>query len=175
MKKFHRALNFAIAAHQGQLRKYTGEPYIVHPIEVSMLIATHTDKTSIIIAALLHDVIEDTPFTYANIKFEFGKKIADLVLEVTDVSKPSDGNREERKKIDREHLANASPEAQTIKLADLISNTSFIVKHDKNFAKIYLAEKQLLLTILGNGNDKLHRMACDVLCKARKELANQPI
>lgn len=82
---------------------------------------------------------------------------------LTDVSKKEDGNRKQRKLIDRNQTAMASPEAKTIKLADLISNTKSIVQYDSSFAKVYMAEKRLLLQVLKEGNGNLYTMAKDLL------------
>ena len=119
------ACRFAAKAHGDQVRKYTGEPYINHPIEVARLVASVTDDCETISAAFLHDVIEDTLVEFADIvDAGFGRSIAILVDEVTDVSKLSDGNRAYRKNLDLEHLAKASDRAKTIKLADLIDNSA---------------------------------------------------
>ncbi len=156
-----RAYLFAKAAHEsvGQVRKYSNEPYIVHPAEVAELVRTvpHTDV--MIAASLLHDVVEDTSATIDEVQLEFGNEVASLVGMLTDVSKPSDGNRAVRKQLDREHSAQASPAAKTIKLADLISNSRSIVAHDLNFARIYLAEKALLLEVLKEGDQTLWDLA----------------
>lgn len=147
-----KAYEFANTAHHGQQRKYTREPYIVHPLEVMEIVQTVTDNEVMLAAALLHDVVEDTAFTLEEIYTEFGKEVADLVNELTDKSQLEDGNRALRKAIDRDSLANASAAAQTIKLADLISNTKSITEHDPKFAKVYLAEKRLLLKVLTKGH-----------------------
>jgi hypothetical protein len=89
----------------------------------------------------------------------FGADIAALVGWLTDVSKPEDGNRAHRKAMDREHTAAAPAEAQTIKLADLISNSKSIMEHDPAFAKTYLEEKRLLLAVMTKGDRDLHTMA----------------
>lgn len=150
------ALDFATAAHDGQLRKYTGDPYIVHPIAVAEIVSRTIQDSEMICAALLHDVIEDTDVTYEDIvNAGFRGRIARLVVELTDVSKPFDGNREVRKTIDRMHTAEASRDAHTIKLADLIDNTSSIVEYDLGFAKMYMREKRLLLDCLKDGNSEL--------------------
>lgn len=155
------ALTFAKVAHRnvGQLRKYTGEPYIVHPIEVASIVRSVPHTNEMLMAAFLHDVVEDTGIPIEAIEENFGKEVSQLVSELTDVSKPSDGNRAARKAIDLAHTALASPAAKTIKLADLISNTSSIVKHDKAFASIYLAEKALLLEVLKEGDETLWKRA----------------
>ncbi len=153
---------YAMAAHAavGQRRKYTGEPYIVHPAEVAKIVAGVPGATSdMVAAAWLHDVVEDTGCTYTDIHMGFGADIATLVGWLTDVSKPEDGNRAKRKAIDRAHTAEAPAEAQTIKLADLISNSRSIMSHDPEFAKVYLEEKRLLLEVLTKGDPGLHAEA----------------
>jgi hypothetical protein len=82
---------------------------------------------------------------------------------LTDVSKPEDGNRAERKALDREYIANATPDAKTIKLADIISNCSSIIKHDPEFAKVYLEEKRLLLEVLTEGDERLLALARHII------------
>lgn len=155
MNKFDRALVFAYNAHRGQYRKYSGEPYICHPIAVASILEKFGYSEDVQIAALFHDILEDTTTTFGAIVFEFSIEIAKLVMEVTDQSKSSDGNRAIRKTIDREHIINASLEGKAIKLADLIDNTKSIVAYDKDFAKIYLKEKALLLDILKDCNGPL--------------------
>ena len=153
---------YAMAAHAavGQKRKYTGEPYIVHPAEVASIVASVPGSTpDMVAAAWLHDVIEDTGCTFTDVHMAFGIDIATLVGWLTDVSKPEDGNRAKRKAMDREHTAQAPAEAQTIKLADLISNSKSIMQHDPEFAKTYLEEKRLLLEVLTKGDRGLHAEA----------------
>lgn len=159
MNDLERAKEFCIKAHEGQTRKYTGEPYHVHCFEVSQILEDHGYTNDELIAGLLHDTLEDTSVTYRDLVYEFGEYVAELVLEVTDVSRPEDGNRKIRKALDRIHLANASREGQSIKLADLISNCRSIVKHDPKFAKVYMEEKKALLEVLVRGNQYLYNKA----------------
>lgn len=161
-KDIDRALTFAYNAHEGQFRKYTKEPYICHPIAVAAILKRHGYTEGCIIAALLHDTVEDTTVTNDDILKSFGFIVAKLVEELTDISKPEDGNRKTRKAIDREHILSASLAGQEIKLADLIDNTKSISTHDKGFAKIYLAEKRLILDGMGSVNPVLLKEANDV-------------
>ncbi|MCY1459141.1 hypothetical protein D9M71_765880 [compost metagenome] len=78
----------------------------------------------------------------------FGPVVLELVGQLTDVSRPQHGNRAVRKRIDRQHTASACPEAKSVKLADLISNTRSIVEHDPAFTRVYLKEKAALLEVL---------------------------
>jgi hypothetical protein len=96
-------------------------------------VAEVTDDAEMIAAAWLHDTVEDTPATFGDIEREFGAEVRALVADLTDVSKPSDGNRAVRKAIDRHHTAQASVRAKTVKLADLIDNCRDICEHDASF------------------------------------------
>lgn len=154
-----KAEQFAVQAHGPQKRKYSGEPYIVHPIEVSQIVRTVPHTNAMVAAAILHDVIEDTEATYDDVVVNFGVIIADLVNELTDVSKPEDGNRAVRKSLDRAHLAKASADAQTIKLADIISNSKDIKENDPSFAKVYIPEMKALLEVLDKGDSELMKQA----------------
>jgi len=156
-----KALDFATIAHAGQKRKYTGEDYIVHPIEVAKIVKSVAHTPQMVAAALLHDVVEDTDVSLEDISIKFGPDIADLVSDLTDVSKPEDGNRAARKALDRAHTARASAAAKTIKLADLISNSRSIVEFDPHFAKVYLKEKALLLGVLTDGDQILWKKAAE--------------
>lgn len=153
------AIRLAVKAHHGQKRKYTGEPYIVHPLIVANLVSKVPHTPQMIAAALLHDVIEDTEVTFDDIDRLFGSYVTNLVWMLTDVSKPEDGNRATRKEIDRKHLAKASPEAQTIKLADLIDNTRDIHLYDPKFSVVYLKECCALLEVLREGDETLFNLA----------------
>jgi len=152
---------FATAAHAaaGQLRKYTHEPYIVHPAEVVSIVRSVPHTEAMLAAAWLHDVVEDTGVTIETVRAEFGAEVADLVAWLTDVSRPEDGNRAHRKARDREHTAAAPAEAQTVKLADLISNTCSIMAHDPKFAVTYLEEKRALLAVMTRGDATLMEIA----------------
>ena len=160
-----RALAFATMKH-GEIdhrRKYTNEPYIEHPKAVAEIVRTVSHTEEMIAAALLHDTVEDTNTTLHEINEEFGAVVAELVEMLTDVSKPEDGSRKVRKRLDRQHTARATPEAKTIKLADLIHNSQSILEHDPEFAKVYMAEKQLLLDVLKAGNQELWKRADRIL------------
>ena len=169
-----KAAHYAKAAHVSidQRRKYTNEPYIVHPQAVARIVASVTDDQSTIAAAWLHDVAEDTSVTIEQISDAFRSDIAGLVADLTAPSIEADGNRSERKAIDRQHTAKADPRAKTVKLADLIDNLSTIVASDPVFAEMYLNEKELQLQVLTEGNHKLFRRAQRVICDAKQTLAN---
>jgi hypothetical protein len=167
-----RARRYATEAHDriDQRRKYNNQPYQVHLKAVAELVASVSDDPEMIAAAWLHDTVEDTPATFGNIEREFGPQIASLVAELTDVSKPGDGNRSVRKAIDRAHLANASSRAKTVKLADLIDNCRDICNHDPRFARVYLLEMNELLAVLEDGAPALLRRARRALADCARRL-----
>jgi len=141
-------LEFAMRAHEGQVRKYTGDDYIVHPIAVAEMVEKHGGSEDQVCAALLHDVVEDTMYTLADINANFGHNIATLVQWMTDTSKPSDGNRRIRKGIDAKRLAEAPAEAQFIKLADMIDNADTIFRFDAGFSKQFKKEMAHLVQVM---------------------------
>ncbi len=157
-EKLQEAIEFATEAHGDQKRKYTGEPYITHPIAVMEIVREVPHTEEMLMAAVLHDTVEDTPVTIEDIKTKFGTKVAELVDGLTDVSRPEHGNRKTRKALDRAHLAKQNAEVQTIKLADLIHNTMSIGLYDPHFYKVYKEEKIKILDVLKLGNQILmHR------------------
>ena len=163
------AMMFAREAHAQQVRKYTGNPYADHLAEVAGIVATVAPFGSMRLmcsVAWLHDVVEDCGVTLVEIKQRFGPEVAQGVAGLSDLEK---GNRAERKAASRARLAACDGWIQTIKCADLISNTSSIVKHDAKFAVTYLAEKRALLEVLTKADPRLHSLACEM---ASEKLAN---
>ena len=159
----NKAKMLAGKAHEGQFRKYSGMPYIVHPIEVATIVQTVEHSDEMIAAALLHDVVEDTDYSFEDIAKEVSPEVADLVKGLTDVSSPQDGNRKVRKAIDKDHLAGQNAEVQTIKLADVISNSQDIKANDPKFAKVYIEEMKALLEVLTKGNKTLYAKAKEIV------------
>ncbi|MCA8990695.1 MAG: bifunctional (p)ppGpp synthetase/guanosine-3',5'-bis(diphosphate) 3'-pyrophosphohydrolase [Planctomycetaceae bacterium] len=174
-KLVRKAAEFARVAHEGadQKRKYSAEPYIVHPEAVATTVASVTDDEVMIAAAWLHDVVEDTPVTLEQIAAEFGDDVAGLVDDLTNASKKSDGNRAKRKEIDRQHTAQADPRAKTVKLADLIDNLTGIATSDPGFAKTYLKEKELQLQVLTEGHPDLFRRVEEIIRNEKAVLAKR--
>ena len=164
----YNAMIFAREAHARQVRKYTGNPYADHLAEVAGIVATVSsafgrDAGEIMTAvAWLHDYIEDVNpddggnWGWYELEQKFGQTVADNVRLLSDLET---GNRAERKELSRIRLAAAPGWVQTIKCADLISNTSSIVKHDPKFALTYLGEKRLLLGVLTHADRRLLDLA----------------
>lgn len=169
------ARDYATSAHAriNQLRKYSLQPYDVHLRAVAELVSSRNADQNMIAAAWLHDTVEDTPATFEDIEREFGSDVMNLVKELTDVSKPGDGNRAARKELDRQHLATVSPRAKTIKLADLIDNCRDICRHDPKFGRVYLAEMEALLHVLTEGDRKLYEKAVKLLTECARKLGHQ--
>lgn len=160
-----RAAIYAMVAHKavGQVRKYTGEPYHKHPQTVAQMVWSVGGDDEMIAAAHLHDVVEDTHITVDDIEQSFGMVVATFVDWLTDHQTLADGNRAFRKQREREKLARAPRQAQTIKLADLINNSHTIAEHDPDFAKVYFQEKRLILEVMRQGDAYLYDRAWAIL------------
>ena len=148
-----RAREFATVAHQSQTCKYSGRPYIEHPIAVARMVARFDHDEDMIIAALLHDTVEDTSVTIREIECVFGAGVMAFVSDLTDVSRPADGNRVARKQKDLLHTAAAQPRAKTVKLMDLVHNSVSIVRHDRCFAAVFSEEMAKMLDVLQDASD----------------------
>src|SRR5205085_5102772 len=117
-----KSARFAAEKHQHQRRKGASAlPYINHPIQVAELLwdVGQVRDSNVLLAAVLHDTIEDTATTPDEIEKLFGKEVLALVQEVTDDKRLKDA---ERKRLQMEHAPHLSPGAKQIKLADKISN-----------------------------------------------------
>lgn len=166
------AKRYATEAHRriDQRRKYTDRPYETHLKAVAKIVRSVVDDPEMLAAAWLHDVLEDTPATAEEIQRAFGPGVAGLVVELTDVSRPSDGNRALRKAIDRRHLARASDRAKTIKLADVIDNCTDIVRNDPRFGRVFVAEASALLEVLDGGHPDLLGRTREVVRRSAEKL-----
>ncbi len=123
------ALRFAADKHRNQRRKDAGaSPYINHPIDVAAVLATEAAVTdeSTLIAALLHDTVEDTETTLEEVQKRFGTEVAHLVGEMSDDKSLL---KEVRKQLQIDHAAAASPKAKRIKIADKICNVRDVAQN----------------------------------------------
>lgn len=123
-----RALSFAARKHRHQRRKdREASPYINHPIDVADILVNEAGVRDVVtvVAAVLHDTVEDTDTRPEELVEAFGAEVAAVVAEVTDdKSRP----KAERKRLQEEHAPHASPRAQQVKLADKIANLRDIAR-----------------------------------------------
>lgn len=154
------AEQLARRAHEGQKRKYSGEPYIVHPEAVAMRASkigglSAYARDTLCAAAWLHDVLEDCPeITEQEILDECGREVLDLVKELTNPSKGMKAPRAERKRIDREHITKASAMARALKKIDRTCNLRDILHEeaDQSFLRLYLKESRDLYDAISGGS-----------------------
>lgn len=119
-----RALRVACAAHAGQKRKADDSPYIIHPVMVAILLAQHGFDESVVAAALVHDVLEDTSVTEDELRRQLPGVVVDTVVAV---SEDKDLSWEERKKAYREAVRNGSPAARAVSIADKVHNAQSLL------------------------------------------------
>ena len=125
-----RAIVFAVRAHAGTERRGKGFPYIVHPMEAVAIVATMTPDQELL-AAALHDTVEDTDVTVEQIRAEFGDRIAALVATESDIVVQGVSAEESwhiRKQDTINRLANASHETKIVALGDKLSNMRAIAR-----------------------------------------------
>lgn len=177
---------FADQAHGEQRRKYTPEKYIVHPIRVMEICSIYIQSLPVLGAALLHDVIEDTPLS----KYDIATFLTDImspsdvevtvriVVELTDVytkeSYPK-WNRTIRKIRESERLQSISPDAQTVKYADILDNCSEILQYDRGFGKRFLTECKVILDLAQKGDPVLHRRTQTLVDAGLKTFINPKV
>ncbi|KAA2243109.1 bifunctional (p)ppGpp synthetase/guanosine-3',5'-bis(diphosphate) 3'-pyrophosphohydrolase [Chitinophaga agrisoli] len=173
--------DFADQAHGAQTRKYTPDRYIVHPVRVMQMCREYTSDVTMLAAALLHDVLEDTPVT-AQALYQFLLTMMDetqagrtlqLVLDLTDIYTKKNyprWSRPQRKKQEAKRLATALPDAQTIKYADIMDNCAEIVIQDRDFAGTFLRECKLILDQMEEGNPVLRGKAIVLVNAALAQL-----
>lgn len=149
-----KAKQFATEAHNSinHIRKYSGEPYIVHPQNVVRILSGYTNDPEVLAAAWLHDVMEDVQVSETRLQELFGIRVTQMIQELTSPSKVDIPNREERKRVENAKIKNISKEAKLIKLADILDNTSDVRENDPAFAYRYLNEKLMQLESLKDVN-----------------------
>ena len=154
------ALFVAAKMHEGQYRKFDGSHYIVHPLEVCTLVREYTNDELTLAAALLHDVVEDTDYTVADVELVFGSTVALLTSALTDESatipEMKTLPRKDRKAHDRNRLADFDDyRVHTVKLCDIVSNTRDWEHMEPKYRKLYFTEKKALVTALTAGDEAL--------------------
>ena len=170
-----KAAHFSAQKHSKHRRKDEDEsPYINHPISVALAIAQigGVDDPEILAAALLHDTLEDTKTEPEELEAEFGKKVCEYVLDVTDdKTLPKD----ERKSRQIEHAKKISKGAALIKLGDKISNVTDVLDNppvgwDINRRKEYLDWAEKVIENCPKVNDKMENKFQEIIKQGRESL-----
>lgn len=173
MKIVDDAIQFAVDAHKGQYRKSYELPYIVHPIEVMKRISTWgVLDPDLSCAAVLHDVLEDTPIGYGEIFHNFGGVVADVVQELT---RPDDDGQSFYAKYEylKEFAVSSSTSAILVKLADRISNVNDYMSKpgNKKYAGKYAVQAHpVYLQFFKREDDIEYRYGKTVCKNIRKDL-----
>lgn len=190
MRKYRDELiEFVTKMHGDQKRKYTGEPYVNHLLEVESILVEHSDEliafhgeggyALALDVALCHDLFEDTAcdkitllrFFDARVSFQHAIKVAIGVDELTDVFTHKaypEIRRDVRKIMEAGRMAGtgvagASGVSQSVKYADILSNGPSIIGNDPKFAKTYVKECKFLLGVLGKGEPLLKEKCLETL------------
>lgn len=153
---YKEALKFAYKAHQGQTRKFSGDPYIFHPIRVANLVAMfiHDDSTEYYqTVALLHDTIEDCNVCAIDLEY-ICRGISNDVLYLTKLPKYPNENRKMFLARNNSILADAPHPVRIIKLCDRIDNIMDIPASEMKNMKYYLEEGDALLEAISSGLPK---------------------
>lgn len=120
---FAQAVAFAAFAHDGQSRKGTALPYMVHPMEAAAIAATMTNDPDVLAAAVLHDVIEDCGVTESELRRRFGRRVAQLVQAESEEKYPDAQGTWQKRKLRAVNRLRAAPrETLILTLADKLSN-----------------------------------------------------
>lgn len=163
-------IEFGDKAHGEQRRKYCDDRYMVHPVRVMRTCQKYTDDISVLAAALLHDVLEDTPvtedeigdFLKALLDEKAAEKALQYIIDLTDVYTRQvfpQMNRRARKAKETERLSKIPAESQTVKYADILDNADEIVDHDPDFARVFLSECRVILQHMKSGDAELKAIA----------------
>ncbi len=146
----NKAIQFAKKAHEGQTRKFSGEPFYNHVDRVLRTVMAHTDNQDLQCGAILHDVIEDCNIQSEQLEYEFNLVVAAIVTELTNIyTKKAYPNlaRKERKLQEMIRIGKISSSSKLIKLADRIDNVEDFKRSGQD-CEYYLKETRQLLEVL---------------------------
>jgi (p)ppGpp synthase/HD superfamily hydrolase len=177
--RLERALRLASYWHRSQTRKASGIPYVQHPVAVAMIVDRLGFDEDVVIAALLHDVVEDTEATFEDVAREFGDDVASLVRDLSEEKTDAQGQKrpwDVRKRDHLQKLANASVQAKAIALADRLHNLTsmqvdladgtdpqgFWIRFNAPRADIF-RQYRVSIDLLGQGDPKLGQLAAECL------------
>jgi guanosine-3',5'-bis(diphosphate) 3'-pyrophosphohydrolase len=157
-----RARAYATGAHAavGQRHKRDQFPYAMHLRAVAEMVADVDGTPTMIAAAWLHDVIENTACTLDDLRAEFGDVAASYVDWLTD---PSKGGDADARMLEHARLARAPVEVKIIKLADLIDNCGTVLRFKPEIADEYLADKEQVIELVSGSNEALSRQAANII------------
>lgn len=169
MQLVRSAYELAVEAHEGQMRK-TGEPYIIHPIAVARIVTEELELgANPIMAAFLHDVVEDTPYTIEDIRRRFGDDVAFLVVVVTKQKKEK---YDKSKQVDnyRQILASVQYDVRAIlvKLADRLHNMPREYKRiERMLDDVKMSEEENLMAFVAKVNELLEGKGVEARIEVR--------
>lgn len=168
--RYEQALQFAARAHRRQVRKGTDIPYIVHAVHVSVILLRHRFDEDVVIAGLLHDVVEDCGVTPQELAALFGAEVARLVEAVSERKRNGGSERawEERKTEAIAHLRNGDSKIAALKAADALHNIHSIVA---DAALVGAAVWQRFK----RGPDRMLWYYHEILAAVRETLGDHPI
>jgi guanosine-3',5'-bis(diphosphate) 3'-pyrophosphohydrolase len=183
--RIEQALRVATAGHAGQERKGSGVPYVEHVVAVAWILDRAGFNEDVVIAGLLHDLIEDTPTTLDDIRSRFGQIVADLVAYCSEVKLDDQGRKRPWIDRKRDHLAaleSAPVAARAIILADKLHNLISIEvdlgEGRPVWSTFHAGRDQVLwyydamITRCGKGDPRLEKLALacrEVLARAEKQ------
>ena len=168
-KLFEDALRFATEAHAGMVRKSGEMPYILHPMEVATIAATMTDDREVLAAALLHDVVEDTPHTLAEIESLFGPRVAALVAAETEDKReglPPAETWRIRKEESLVELSRCDRDAKILWVSDKLSNM-------RSFYRLYLERGDALWNDFNQKDPKQQMWYHTSIVRLTEELSDE--
>jgi (p)ppGpp synthase/HD superfamily hydrolase len=174
--KERKAWNFAKEAHKGQIRKFVNKPYFgAHVVKVNGIVKQYTTEEDILCAALLHDVIEDCfedpEVGYHILEQEFGKRVADIVMELTSSKEDIDDNYDSKADYLIMKMIDMSDDALIIKLADRLQNISDAFTASERFRTKYFQETVQIMDEL-EGHRRYNRVQDLLVNQIKMKLDN---
>ena len=153
MNMLEEAIIYATVMHQGKIRKFSGTPYILHPMEVAQILSTITEDAEIITAGILHDIVEDTDGTLTEIEKRFGQRVADLVNSESEPTFPDEERTktwQKRKESSLMVLKNSEDiGVKMLWLADKLANI-------RSLARVYSEKGEAMWDALNQTDPALH-------------------
>lgn len=165
------AIEFAKKAHEGQFRKFSMAPYFTHPVRVATLVMKYKKSHAIddlVVAALLHDVVEDTKVTLVEIQGEFGYKVSSLVQELTS-DKAAVLEQGKTGYLTHKMLGMTSW-ALVLKLCDRLDNVMDFIYANDRFVEKYTEETRSILKSLRGQRDSLSNTHLTLMAKIEEAI-----